>query len=295
MKIFNIAGILVLTMLLATACSDSDDSSTSPENNPGTLRVLITDAPATFDAVNVTISEVSVHYGVEDDSSNGSGSDSSDDNGNGIDNSNSDNGQGGTAKAALDSGWITLSNEAQEFDLLTLTNGATALLGEKELESGLYTQMRLEVSDAELIIDDDSYPVKIPSGTIKLIRGFEINDGVTTELVVDFDASRSIHEKGGKGDYQLQPTIRLVTRNDCGSISGTVTNAEHAPLAHAIAGADTINSAYIDTVDGTFTLAFLPTGTYTVAVSDTLGNSYENAAVTVTKGDDTVLGDITLK
>jgi len=274
--------ILVVTscLFLFAACSDDSKSPSEPEYTLGVLKVLITDAPGDFDAVNVTIAEVSVHFTdgdvmAEDDSTDTEGDTVAE-------------------KVSAEDGWVVINDQAQEFDLLTLSDGATDLLGDAELEAGYYSQMRLEISASEIVIDGESYPVKIPSGTLKLVHGFDIVAGETTELVVDFDASRSIHEKGNKGDYQLKPTVRLITKKDTGSIRGVVTNAEHAPVAYAIAGADTINASFIDAIDGGFTLAFLPGGTYTVAISDTLGQSYENSAVESNKGNVTDLGDITL-
>ena len=44
---------------------------------------------------------------------------------------------------------------------------------------------------------------------LKIVRGFEIVAGETTELLLDFDAEKSV-KKTGKSIYFLRPTIKLV-------------------------------------------------------------------------------------
>lgn len=80
-----------------------------------------------------------------------------------------------------------------------------------------------------------------------------------------------------------------------GSISGTVTNPADLPVAYAIAGDDTVTSSPVDGTDGSFRLAFLPPGSYTVSVSDTLNKAFTQSDVTVTAGQDNSLGQITLQ
>jgi len=56
-------------------------------------------------------------------------------------------------------------------------------------------------------------PLEIPSvyqTGIKLIHPFEIIEGETTELTIDFDAEKSI-VKTGNGRYILKPTIKVIT------------------------------------------------------------------------------------
>lgn len=259
--------LLLLTLITAFGLilGCSDDNGTSPKSDTGTLRVLLTDATAAYDAVNVTFSEVSVHLGSE------------------------------TSEADSVSGWNVISNEVQTFDLLTLSNGATSLLGEKTLDEGHYTQLRLTLTDAEVVVDGTSYELDVPSGVLKFVSGFDIKSETPVELIVDFDAARSIHQTGKKGDYKLKPTIRIIKKVDSGSIGGTVLNYTNLPVAYAIAGADTITSTPINADNGLFTLAFLPVGTYTVAVQDTLGLSFTNPSVSVTANEKTELGDITLQ
>src|SRR6478735_447696 len=82
----------------------------SPSPSMGTLAVSMTDAPACgFDAVNVTVNKVRVHTS--------------------------------SSASDTDAGWtdITLS-PAKKINLLDLTNGTLASLGQTPLPAGHYTQ-----------------------------------------------------------------------------------------------------------------------------------------------------------
>jgi hypothetical protein len=105
-------------------------------------------------------------------------------------------------------GWHEVVSSPKTFNLLELTN-AKELLGETSLGAGKYTQIRLLVSSAKLWISGEEKSLKIPSGTIKLIHPFTINDGETTTLTIDFDASKSVHQAGSQ--YIMKPTIKVIT------------------------------------------------------------------------------------
>ena len=45
---------------------------------------------------------------------------------------------------------------------------------------------------------------------LKIIHQFEINGDQNTELIIDFDAEKSII-KNGDGNYKLKPTIKVIT------------------------------------------------------------------------------------
>ncbi len=272
---------IAVTSALMAGCTD--DSSTSPGDSndtaKGTLKVLLTDSPGEYDEVNITFSEVSVHY---------SGESAEDEE---IQDESEENST--TQKIAGE--WIIVTDETQTFDLLTLSNGVTALLGEQEMDEGHYTQIRLAITEAEVVVDTVSYSLSIPSETLKFVSGFDIIPGIETELIVDFDAARSIHTTGKKADYKMKPTIRIINKAQCGSIAGTVINYENLPIAYAIAGDDTLTSSYVNENNGKFPLSFLPEGSYPVSAADTLKQSYSIEGVAVTLATKTDIGDITLE
>jgi hypothetical protein len=161
----------------------------------------MTDAPACgFDEVNVTVSKVRVHQ-----------SDSA-----------SDNAVGWTD--------ITL-NPARKINLLnlnnpTLSNLALESLGETLLEAGHYTQLRLVLVPnsnnpnppfANSVVlsgppPSTEIPLDTPSGIqsgIKLIHQFTVDSGQRVDLLLDFDACKSI-VKTGSSKYKLQPVIKVI-------------------------------------------------------------------------------------
>ncbi len=109
-------------------------------------------------------------------------------------------------------GWYTIVNESQVFDLIALQN-VTDVLGEKELSVGKYTQIRLNVDQAEITINNSGeievFDMQIPSKTVKLVKAFWINENVTTELTLDFDIYESVHQTGNN-KFIMRPTIKVI-------------------------------------------------------------------------------------
>ncbi|MGE5182712.1 MAG: DUF4382 domain-containing protein [Acidobacteriota bacterium] len=171
--------------MLAAACAAQPASTTAPGADPATsgsgssapitpahLALRLTDAPATFDQVNVTIASTEI--------------------------------------ADADGNWTTLSDQPQSFDLLTLQNDATALLGGNDLASGSYAQLRLLVSDASVVSGGVTTPLAIASGAqtgIKLNLDATVEDGMTYTLVIDYNAGQSI-KTTGQG-YLMTPVITV--------------------------------------------------------------------------------------
>jgi len=207
--------------------------------NIGTLSLGLTDGPPpknTYDAIYVTIKEISV-------------------------------------KHADKEGWDRLARPELDlpktFNLLDLVNGVIADLGAVELEAGHYNQMRLllgtEPDDEENILgeahdyanylilegDDEQIPLKVPSGYqtgIKLVNGFDIEVEGSTELVLDFDANKSIVKAGKSGKWLLKPTIKMI-ESVTYSVEGFVEDNEDNRLAEADVSAQIYDSAASDPKD----------------------------------------------
>ncbi len=188
----------------------------------GTLRLYLTDAPLLeqqIDGVYITVSGVEYHR----------------------------NGQ-----------WEQVPDfgEPQTYNLLELTNGERALLGDLTLPAGRYTQIRFlldiepeddaDVETAESIGEtpgsyltfedsDDKSPLFVPSGLqtgYKAQGTFEVPANGTVEVTADFDARRAVVKAGDSGRYLLRPVIRLVVENQAGAITGTVSSSENNGFPH---------------------------------------------------------------
>jgi len=202
----------ILTFLLiipVISCSSGGGGGT------GTLSLGLTDTPGDYDHVFVTIKEIQVKKGL-------------------------DNGE---------SGWITGFIVNQTFDLLELQNGVIADLGLTELEAGEYNQMRLILDSeritphpfANYVVIQGEVPEEyiigqeqgeyytteeliVPSGLqtgIKIVQGFTIEVGDSTELTLDFDAEKSVIQAGNNTKWLLKPTIKVL-KTITQSVSGVV-------------------------------------------------------------------------
>ena len=247
----------------AVGCGDDGVSSGQIDtlSQMGTLSVSLTDAPAAFSEVNITFSEISAH---------------------------------------IDGQWVTVENDPQTIDLLEWNNGRTIEIGRAQMPAGRYTQIRLIITDAEVVVDNTHHQMTVPSGArtgLKLGPAFTIEPNLTFELVVDFDASRSVVTTGPRQaptGYMLQPRLRMVPRAASGAISGTVTNPFNRPVAFAIVGSDTLTSSAVNT-SGAFTLPFLPEGSYQVSVADSMNAAVTRGGILVEVGMVTQIGDVTLQ
>jgi len=106
--------------------------------------------------------------------------------------------------------WIMVIEEAKSFDLIGL-RGVEEILGEEELPTGHYTQIRMDVEIVGAVVDGESTSVDVvlPSGKLKLIGLFEIGDNQKTVLTLDFDADASLVPTG-EGKVQFKPVVKLV-------------------------------------------------------------------------------------
>lgn len=257
---------LIGISLLIVGCEDTTIGTDS--DGTGTLEVLLHDAPANYEEVNVFIERVEVNNG------------------------------------ETEGGWETISTPEQSYDLLELVNGAMEVLGSAELEAGTYEQIRLILSSGghSVVVDGTEHDMFVPSGEqtgIKLNVNAEIEPGITYTLLLDFDAARSVVERGNEQSgirYLLKPVISASNEAVTGNISGTIEPIDAQPFIYAIAESDTLSSTKADTSDGTFMLVGLEEGTYTVSVDPT-NDAYQTSDTTgveVTVGDTNDIGTVTL-
>jgi len=265
---FALLGATLLGAAVLVACGGGggDPAPATPVSTLGTLAVSLTDAPACgFDAVNVTVSKVRVHR----------------------------------SDSALDteSGWTDITlNPARKINLLNLSNGVLEALGQTSLEAGRYTQMRLVLdANANTVVPVDGkteLPLETPSAVqsgIKLVGAFEVNAGRKTEVVLDFDACKSVVTRG-KGSYALKPVVKVVPVAANG-ISGFVSTAVlgrgvqvSAQQNGSIVSATTPNPA-----TGEFFLSRLAPGNYDVVITADNSAASVVAAVPVASATSTTV------
>lgn len=250
----------VLLIILFTGCSN--DNTTGPSSGNGHLKISMVDSPAEFDEVNIVVTRVEVHI-AGDSSSN----------------------------------WMIVNPVPHTYDLLQLRNGASTVIGDTFLTAGHYTQIRLIIGDSSnVVVNGIPFPLTIPSGQqtgIKLNHEFDIEPGNLYELLLDFDADRSIHITGN-GQYMLNPVIRVTAVITSGSISGQVLPVDADAAISTVVDQDTVY-AYPNS-EGFFSLMTLPSGVYSLYINPS-NIAYKDTTISnidVTAGHDTNIGVITL-
>lgn len=181
-----------------------------------------------------------------------------------------------------ENGWKTLVDSPATYDFLELINGVTEVLCDITLEHGHYTQMRLTVADTnEMVVNGVSYPLIVPSGVetgVKLNLDFTVEADELIEILVDFDASKSI--TWTPGNYLLRPAFRAFKKVLSGTISGTVKDAAGEGIPNALVEAITQNDTTSTVTDsaGVYKLILLE-GTYDLKAS---AEGYTTADTTYT-------------
>jgi len=204
------AGIFSALAMIGCGGSDPAPGPATPPAAPpgatGTLRVAMTDAPACgFDHVYITVDRIRVHAS--------------------------------SAASDTDTGWSeVVVNPAQLIDLLALTNGALFELGQAPLAAGSYSQVRLVLrangagppaNAVVLTASTTEISLDTPSATqsgLKLIHPFTVQPGDLVDLVLDFDACRSVVRRGNSGGYNLKPVIAVIPRTTTGIVGAVDPN-----------------------------------------------------------------------
>lgn len=210
--------------------------SCSKSESKGTVILYLTDAPAAYDAVNVEITGIIV-------------------------------------KSNNDDNTVELER-AGVYNLLNFSGGLDTVLGSIELPAGNVSQIRLILGENNsVVVNGETIEMKVPSGSesgLKLNLNEKIEEGLSYKYWIDFDASRSVVEKGS-GKYSLKPVIRMFSEATSGAITGTVTPIDAKPFVWAVCGTDTLGSVAND--EGIFLLKGVPAGIYSLIITPQNGLS----------------------
>ncbi|NUQ83013.1 MAG: DUF4382 domain-containing protein [Bacteroidetes bacterium] len=244
----------VLIILFFFAVLSSCEETTG--NDTSKVSVGITDAPASVDSIMISFNKI---------------------------------------EAKVDSNWLTLFEGSSTFDLLKFTNGKFNLLTQNlDLEGDHIHFLRIKMTGATVYKDGVAHAMTVPGGDT---RGIQINvkngllkAGISYTLLVDVDARRTfIRTKNG---FRMKPVLRAFLIAQTGKINGTLQGWTDDPTVFAMSGSDTVATAQPDP-SGAFTLWYLDPGSYSIAVSDTVGFSKAYAGpYTVTAGGTTSAGTL---
>lgn len=272
-KIFS--NLFAVMTLFFVSCSDDEGNGGNPQGT-GTLSVQLTDAPFPYELVaeaNVTVYKVEARRVSEDDDDD----------------------------ALTVSPYITLMEEEIETNLLELTNGLTLQLAEIEVPVGTYDQVRVYVKGVNVVLTDGTvYDLKVPSGDSSGIKvfidpGITVVGGLSSDLLLDFDVSRSFVAKGNLdvNGFNFKPVIKASNLSTAGTLAGNVSTIEEETQIGlfgaqvSVFAADTLNTTSFTDPDGNYTILGLEAGTYEVVsefegfiASDTLEVQINAANVT---------------
>lgn len=111
-------------------------------------------------------------------------------------------------------GFLTIWIGTHTYDLLKLRSREEKIV-DVTLEEGTYTQIRLVVTEGQIIVAGESHKMTVPSSEVKIPVIFNVMDGDNTEIVLDFEAEHSIHVvyAGQIEEYILRPVIRIKSIN----------------------------------------------------------------------------------
>ena len=287
MKIKNLFIAVFASLFFFISCTDGDDS----QNEMGKLTVQLTDAPFPHDLVaeaNVTIfkvdarnkgSEKEMEAESESNDEMEGESDSDDEMEDESDSSDEENDN---------SPFVTLMEREIEVNLLELINGNTESLVNTDVPVGTYDLIRVYVKGVSIVLTDGTiYDLKVPSGEQTGIKifikpGIVVSGGLSADLLLDFDVSKSFIPKGNRKDFSgitgfnFKPVIKASNKSTSGTLSGLIQNNQ-VGLGGAqveIYKAGTINTSTssitstpsVETT-GAYKVMGLTAGTYDVVVT----------------------------
>lgn len=233
------------------ASSTSGTGGTTSGTGVGTLLLSMTDAPACYQQVNVTVERVRIHESAD--------------------------------AADGDPGWSELVlSPPRRIDLAHLTNGSLEDLGRVTLPAGTYTQMRLVLVDnttSDPLANSvkpyggTEVPLKTPSGQqsgLKLNIDLVVPEGQVAHLVLDFDACKSVVKAGKSGKYLLKPVLSAVAvLTEAGQkVRGCVASTLSPPNTDvSLQRSGVPVKATVPDSEGCFVLYPVPVGTYDLVVA----------------------------
>ena len=172
----------------------------------GTLATQVTDQPADigdFESLVVTVEGFWLGpEGAEPDEEDAAGNESDADDSETADGNETESDDADGEGDAPDGREYFEFDKPQEADLVELQNGETQLIDERELQTGEYPYLQLDVSSADGTLTDGSdAAVDLPGNApLKFNEAFEIRENARTTFTADFAPVLR-----GNGRYLLRP------------------------------------------------------------------------------------------
>jgi hypothetical protein len=221
----SILAALIVSSLVFTQCTKTHDN-----GGLAKLTFNLTDAPASYDEVNVDI------VGLQ---------------------------------AIVNDSIYDLETQAGVYNLLDLVNGKDTMIVEGQVPSGKLSQVRLILGENNnLKIGQDYFDLKTPSAQqsgLKLNVHQDIYPGVAYEYTIDFDAGRSVVHTGSD-QYILKPVLKVYSAAVSGAIKGIVYPASVNAEVSAISESEDTVSTFSDTETGQFMFGGLQEGAYSLYI-----------------------------
>ncbi|MBI3609881.1 MAG: DUF4382 domain-containing protein [Nitrospirae bacterium] len=277
----HLVGFMVILIIFTLQACGSNSSNSG--TGSGTAAVSFTDGPGDYDHVWITVKDIGFH------TSDASGPD--------------------------EPGWLKFPlSTPVTVDLIAVGNGNSpqSIWGNITLPVGNYQQIRLFLAPTftanppsghtyfnEVVIGSNTYPLRIPDAEhgIKLVGTFQVTDGGSLNLAIDFDAGSDVVDFRSGKEYILKPRLAYFDLDDVGAIVGQIdtTSAATNPTARFVFKTEQISgdgthhvvrrySTLSDSTTGKYVIYPIPSGTYDLLLR---GIGYETVIiknVPVTKG-----------
>ena len=265
----------LMTLAFAVFCSflvlSCNSDSTASSDATGRILLRLIDSPAWFDQEVIVMRRIEIHR----------------------------------TGASAELGWRVINGELASYDLLKLINGVSQVIASTEIPEGKYDAIRIIMEGSHVWIGEKYELLNLPNhvaGGFVLQYPITITAGELFELILDFDAYRSIKQTGPE-EYQLDPSIRAQDALLTGSISGSVVAADNTAKAvnshiSTAVGGVTASTLTDTTSFGSFILLAIPEGDYNLKIApvDSLGGYKDTtiASIRVVRKQETKIGSISL-
>lgn len=152
-------------------------SACKKESGSTTLRIRMTDAPASFEEINIDLQEVNIKF------------------------------SGDT------SAWIAMQTTEGIYNLLEFQNGVDTLIAQGTYPAGKIKEIRLVLGSNNTVkTGGEIHPLTIPSGSesglkLKIDRNL---DGPFDSVTIDFDAAMSVAQEAD--GFKLRPVLKILSK-----------------------------------------------------------------------------------